>query len=83
VAGLQGRPSEDTELPDDPVQLAYAVAAAAVLTLEDRQALLEADTTRARLRAELRLLKRETTMVRRLGALPVPIGELQVSQSLS
>ena len=83
VAGLQGRPSEDTELPDDPVQLAYAVAAAAVLTLEDRQALLEADTTRARLGAELRLLKRETTMVRRLRALPVPIGELQVSQSLS
>jgi Lon protease-like protein len=83
VAGLQGRPSEETELPDDPVQLAYAVAAAAVLTLEDRQALLEADTTRARLRAELRLLKRETTMVRRLLALPVPIGELQVSQSLS
>ena len=83
VAGLQGRPSEDTELPDDPVQLAYAVAAAAVLTLEDRQALLEAETTRARLRAELRLLKRETTMVRRLRALPVPIGELQVSQSLS
>jgi hypothetical protein len=83
VAGLQGRPSEDTELPDDPVQLAYSVAAAAVLTLEDRQALLEADTTRARLGAELRLLKRETTMVRRLRALPVPIGELQVSQSLS
>ena len=83
MAGLQGRPSEDTELPDDPVQLAYAVAAAAVLTLEDRQALLEAETTRARLRAELRLLKRETTMVRRLRALPVPIAELQVSQSLS
>jgi len=83
VAGLQGRPGEDTALPDDPVQLAYAVAAAAVLTLEDRQALLEADTTRARLRAELRLLKREATMVRRLRALPVPIGELQVSQSLS
>jgi hypothetical protein len=83
AAGLQGRPIDEAELPDDPIQLAYAVAAGAVLTLEDRQALLEAETTRARLRAELRLLKRETTMVRRLRALPVPIAELQVSQSLS
>ena len=84
AAGLQGRPTEQTpELPADPAELSYAVAAAAVLTLEDRQALLEAETTRARLRAELRLLKRETTMVRRLRALPVPIAELQVTQSLS
>ena len=83
AAGLQGRLTEQAELPDDPAELAYAVAAGAVLTLEDRQALLEAETTRARLRAELRLLKRETTMVRRLRALPVPIGELQVTQSLS
>ena len=83
AAGLQGRPTEQAALPDDPVELADAVAAAAVLTLEDRQALLEAETTRARLRAELRLLKRETTMVRRLRALPVPIAELQVTQSLS
>ena len=83
AAGLQGRLTEQAELPDDPAELAYAVAAGAVLTLEDRQALLEAETTRARLRAELRLLKRETTMVRRLRALPVPIAELQVTQSLS
>jgi Lon protease-like protein len=83
AAGLQGGLTEQTALPEDPAELAYAVAARAVLTLEDRQALLEAETTRARLRAELRLLKRETTMVRRLRALPVPIAELQVSQSLS
>ena len=83
AAGLQGRLTEQAELPDDPVELAYAVAAGAVLTLEDRQALLEAETTRARLRAELRLLKREATMVRRLRALPVPIADLQVTQSLS
>ncbi len=83
AAGLQGRPTEPAELPEDPAELAYAVAAGAVLTLEDRQALLEAETARARLRAELWLLKRETTMVRRLRALPVPIAELQISQSLS
>lgn len=71
------------ELPDDPGELSHLVASAAVLTLEDRQALLAAPTIPARLRAELRLLKRETTMVRRLRALPVPIAELQVTQSLS
>jgi Lon protease-like protein len=83
AAGLQARPAETPELPTDPTELSYVVAAGAVLTLEDRQSLLEADTTRGRLRAELRLLKRETTMVRRLRALPVPIAELQVTQSLS
>lgn len=83
AAGLQGRLTDEAELPGEPAELAYAVAAAAVLTLEDRQALLEAETTRARLRAELRMLKRETTMVRRLQALPVPIAQLQVTQSLS
>jgi Lon protease-like protein len=75
--------SELPELPEDPSALSYLVASSAVLALEDRQALLEAGTAAARLRAELRLLKRETTMVRRLRALPVPIAELQVSQSLS
>jgi Lon protease-like protein len=83
AAGLQARPVDPPELPDDPGELSYLVAAGAVLTLEDRQALLEFDTAQARLKAELRLLKRETTMVRRLRALPVPIAELQVSQSLS
>jgi uncharacterized protein len=83
AAGLRGRRTDQGELPDDPVELGYAVAAGAELALEDRQALLAAETARARLRAELRLLKRETTMVRRLRALPVPIAELQVSQSLS
>ena len=71
------------QLPTDPAELSCVVASTAVLTLEDRQSLLEAPSAAARLRAELRLLKRETTMVRRLRALPVPIGELQVTQSLS
>jgi Lon protease-like protein len=83
ASGLQAQPAETPELPDDPSELSYLVAGAAVLTLEDRQALLELGTARARLKAELRLLKRETTMVRRLRALPVPIAELQVTQSLS
>jgi uncharacterized protein len=83
AAGLQALAADSPELPADPGELSYAVAAGAVLTLEDRQALLEAGTARDRLAAELRLLKRETTMVRRLRALPVPIAELQITQSLS
>jgi Lon protease-like protein len=83
AAGLQALPADSPELPADPGELSYAVAAGAVLTLEDRQGLLEAGTARDRLSAELRLLKRETTMVRRLRALPVPIAELQITQSLS
>jgi Lon protease-like protein len=83
AAGLQAQPADAPELPTDPGELSYMVAAGAVLTLEDRQALLELGTARARLKAELRLLKRETTMVRRLRALPVPIAELQITQSLS
>jgi Lon protease-like protein len=86
TAGLRVAEAERPELPElptDPSALSYLVASSAVLTLEDRQALLEAGTAAARLRAELRLLKRETTMVRRLRALPVPIAELQVTQSLS
>lgn len=87
AAGLRsaeaGSAAAVPELPEEPGELSHLVASSAVLTLEDRQALLEAPTTPARLRAELRLLKRETTMVRRLRALPVPIGELQVTQSLS
>ncbi len=83
AAGLQARQVETLELPADPSELSYAVASAAVLTLEDRQALLEAVSARSRLRAELRLLKRETTMVKTLRALPVPIADLQITQSLS
>jgi len=83
AAGLQGRTVEAVELPGDPGELSNLVASTAVLTLEDRQTLLEATGVAARLRKELRLLKREITMVRRLRALPVPVVELQVTQSLS
>ncbi len=58
------------ETTDDPRVTSYIVAAATVLDLAERQALLEAPTTRARLEAELMLLRRETTMVATFGALP-------------
>jgi Lon protease-like protein len=84
IAAVQRAASlQPHDLPTDPVKLSYQVAASAVLTLEDRQALLAADGTAERLRRELRLLKRETTMLRHLHALPTSLATLQVSHSLS
>lgn len=65
------------EMPPDPRVLSYLVAAAMVLDLRDRQFLLEADTTSERLRAELRLLARETVLMRELPSLPaVDLGRI-------
>lgn len=50
--------------------LSYAVAAAAILDVADKQALLEAPDVAARLRAEHRLLRRERRMIRALPSLP-------------
>ena len=83
VATVQQAAVQPHDLPTDPTKLSYQVAASAVLTLEDRQALLESDGTADRLRAELRLLKRESTMLRHLRALPTTLAALQVAQSMS
>ncbi|WP_432496182.1 LON peptidase substrate-binding domain-containing protein [Kineococcus gypseus] len=56
--------------PADPSVLSYLVAAAAVLPLAERQRLLEAPDTRARLREELALLKRESALIAALGTVP-------------
>jgi len=69
----QGMPDEDDdapELPDDPSELAYLVAAAMILDLSDKQLLLAAPTVDDRLRLELTLLKREASMVGGLGLRP-------------
>jgi uncharacterized protein len=60
---------------DDPTALSYLVASAALLTTEDRQALLAESATRRRLAAETRLLRRELTLLRTLGAVPVPLQQ--------
>lgn len=63
---------EAPELPDSALVLSYLVAAAVVVDLEDRQRLLaEADGV-GRLRAELRLLRREATLLRTLSTAPAP-----------
>src|SRR4051812_28609404 len=54
---------------DDPKGLSYLVASAALLTPEDRQALLAISSTRRRLAAESRLLRRELTVLKTLGAI--------------
>jgi uncharacterized protein len=63
-------PRESAHLPGDPVVLSYLVAAAMVLDLSDKQLLLQAPDGASRLRAELALLRRETTMLARLPSLP-------------
>lgn len=64
------------ELPEEPSVVSYLVAAATVLYTGDKQRLLQAETTAARLAEELRLLRRETALI---GALPsVPGAEFTV-----
>jgi uncharacterized protein len=63
------------EVSDDPRGLSYLVASAALLTTEDRQALLAESATRRRLALESRLLRRELTLLRALGAVPVPLRQ--------
>lgn len=60
----------DDEDPDDARALSYLVAAGAVLELAEKQRLLEATDTAARLRAELALLRRETALLALLPSLP-------------
>ncbi len=60
---------------DDPTALSYLVPSVALLTTEDRQALLAESATRRRLAAEARLLRRELTLLRSLGAVPVPLAQ--------
>lgn len=61
---------ERAEMPADPAELAYLVAAAMVLDLADKQSLLAAPTVDDRLRLELTLLRREALMVGGLSMRP-------------
>jgi ATP-dependent Lon protease len=58
---------------DDPTALSYLVASTALLTTEDRQALLAESATRRRLATESRLLRRELTLLETIGAVPAPL----------
>ena len=50
----------------DPQILSYAIAVGLQVTNEDKQMLLEMDTVEARLRAEVELLERERTFIKRV-----------------
>jgi uncharacterized protein len=82
--GLDG---EITELlagvADDPTALSYLVGSIALLTVEDRQALLAESATRRRLAAETRMLRRELTLLRTVGAVPVPIGQFATPMTVN
>lgn len=75
---LGGSPA--TDLPADPERLSYAVAAAAVLDLQEKQRLLEAPDTAGRLRAAQQLLRRETALLGQLRSVPgVELSRLPAS----
>lgn len=64
------------QLPDDPQVLSHLVAATASLTVADRQRLLAAPDTAARLRAELAVLHREINLLRQVRAVPATLADL-------
>jgi hypothetical protein len=68
---------------DDPAALSWLVASVALLTTEDRQALLAESATRRRLAVESRLLRRELTLLRQLGAVPVPLQEFATPMTVN
>jgi uncharacterized protein len=87
VRGAGGNEEDAAQLltatADDPVSLSWLVASAALLTTEDRQALLAESVTRRRLAAQARLLRRELTLLHTLGAVPVPLQELAVPMAVN
>ena len=60
------------ELPDEPVLLSFVVAAAMVIDLPERQALLAEPGTVRRLGLQRALLSRETAMLRTTTSRPAP-----------
>jgi hypothetical protein len=63
-------------LPDDPVAASYAVAGVLQIELARKQKLLELPDATRRLRAELELLRRETSFLDDGAMPPVPAGDL-------
>jgi uncharacterized protein len=61
-----------TDLPDEPGLLSFVVAAAMVIDLPERQALLAESDTLRRLRVQRAMLSRETAMLRSTTSRPAP-----------
>jgi hypothetical protein len=69
------------QLPDEPAVLSHLIAATMALGLDERQSLLAAQDTTARLRAERRLLNRELVLLEEIRAVPVTPSEFAVTAS--
>ncbi len=67
----------------DPRALSYLVASAALLTVEDRQALLAESATRRRLATETRMLRRELTQLETVRAVPASLQQVAGPHSLN
>ncbi len=70
LSNLRGGPVLGGELPGDPAYLSYALASTCLLTLPQRQALLEAPSARERLGMLRRTLHEEMRAMRALPSLP-------------
>ena len=70
LSELRGGPVLAGEMPDDPAYLSYSLASTCLLTLPQRQALLEADTAQERLGMLRRTLHEEMRAMRALPSLP-------------
>ena len=73
----------EDQLPEDAVVLSHLVAATSQLTVADRQALLSAPDPAARLRLELKLLARETSLLREIRAVPANLSQLGPTPTLN
>lgn len=70
VVALRGEDILEGEAPDDPVDLSYTLAAALVLTLAQRQTLLEAPDVLSRLRLGTSMMRGELRAMQALPSLP-------------
>jgi Lon protease-like protein len=70
LSELRGGPVLSGDLPSDPAYLSYALASTCLLTLPQRQALLEADSAQLRLGMLRRTLHEEMRAMRALPSLP-------------
>jgi|SRR5680860_30703 len=70
LSQLRGADVLDGALPDDPAYLSYSLAAACLLTLRERQSLLEVDTAQERLILLSLSLREEMRAMRAIPSLP-------------
>jgi Lon protease-like protein len=70
LSELRGGPVLSGDLPSDPAYLSYALASTCLLTLPQRQALLEAETAQVRLGMLRRTLHEEMRAMKALPSLP-------------